>query len=192
MPNQERRPRAFVSCSLRQEDAQFVDMVVAITRRFGFEPMGTVGKFAASPQPIWEQMKAGIQAADCVVLAATPRYLQQDLGDKEKTGKGISEMLHVEVGMAVANNRPILAFALEGTDMGTFLPQTVQFIPLRLNDINDLKSKWPMIGNYFRSAWAIIQNRWQEESKNDWLKLGGLMLGLIGAATVIDSIFEKK
>ena len=69
----------------------------------------------------------------------------QDIYDREKTRKGISEMLHVEVGMAIATGRPILAFVLEGTDVGSFLPQTVQYITLRMNDRDDVKSKWPLI-----------------------------------------------
>jgi len=190
--DQQRQPRAFISCSLRQEDKQFVDLVIAITRTFGFQPMGTVGRYSAAPRPIWEQIRDGIQSADCIVLAATPRYIQQDIYDRKRTGKGISEMLHVEVGMAVATGRPILAFVLEGTDVGSFLPQTVQYITLRANDRVNLQTKWPLIANYFRSALAIIQERWRQENRNDLLKLVGVVLATIGAATIIDSIFEDK
>jgi hypothetical protein len=190
--DQQRQPRAFISCSLRQEDKQFVDLVVAITRRFGFQPTGTVGRYRAAPRPIWEQMRDEIQSADCIVLAATPRYIQLDINDRNRTGRGISEMLHVEVGMAVATRRPILAFVLEGTDVGSFLPQTVQYIVLQPNDRVDLQTKWPLIANYFRSSFAIIQERWRQENRNDLLKLGGVILATIGAATIIDSIFGDK
>ena len=189
--NQQRQPRAFISCSLRPEDKPFVDFVEAITRSFGFQPMGTVGKYTAAPMPIWEQMRDGIQSADCIVLAATPRYIQQDIYDRKQTGRGISEMLHVEVGMAVATERPILAFVLEGTDVGSFLPQTVQYIILRPNDKADLQAKWPLIANYFRSALAIIQERWRRENRNDLLKCVGTILATIGAATIIDSFFRR-
>lgn len=190
--NQQRKPRAFISCSLRQEDKPFVDMIVAITKRFGFRPMGTVGKYSAAPRPIWQQMRDKVESSDCIVLVATPRYIQQDIYDKKKTGKGLSEMLHVEVGMAVMARRPILAFVLEGTNIGSFLPQTVQYITLRLYDRADLQNKWPLIANYFRSAFAIIQERWREENLDELLKLAGVFLGTIGAATIIDSIFGGK
>lgn len=190
--NQQRKPRAFISCSLRPEDKPFVDMVIAITKRFGFQPMGTIGKYSAAPKPIWQQMRDKVESSDCIVLVATPRYIQQDIYDKQKTGKGLSEMLHVEVGMAVMAKRPILAFVLEGTNVGSFLPQALYYITLRLNDKADLQSKWPLIATYFRSAFALIQERWREENRNELLKLSGVFLGTIGAATIIDSIFGEK
>ncbi len=190
--DQQRQLHAFISCSLRKEDRSFVDSVEAITRRFGFHPMGTVGRYTAAPRPIWEQMRDEIQAADCIILAATPKYIQQDIYDRRETGRGIPEMLHVEVGMAVATGRPILAFVLEGTNVGSFLPQTVQYITLRLNDRVDLQAKWPLIANYFRSALAIIQERWRQENRNDRLRGVRTILSIIGAATIIDSIFGDK
>ncbi len=125
-----RRPRAFISRSIRPEDEAFANLVARLVHHFGFDPVGTVGKHEAAPRPIWEQMRDGIKTADCIVLAATPRYLQQDLHDREKTGKGISELLHVEVEMAVMAERPILAFVQEGTNVGAFLPSAVQYIEL--------------------------------------------------------------
>ncbi len=35
--------------------------------------------------------------------------------------------------MAVAMDRPVLAFVSEGTDVGAFLPQTVQYITLKVD-----------------------------------------------------------
>jgi hypothetical protein len=188
----QRLPNAFISCSLREEDKPFVQYITAITRQFGFQPMGTVGMFSGAPRPIWEQMRDNVAASDCVILVATPRYIQQDIHDRERTGKGISEMLHVEVGMAVAAGRPILAFALESTDLGAFLPQAVQYIPLRLHDRQELQSKWPLISNYFRSAMAMIEARWIQEQRNDMLKGVGTILGFIGAAKVADWLFRSE
>lgn len=185
-----RLPKAFISCSLRTEDALFVQYITSITKQFGFQPMGTVGAYAAAPKPIWEQMR-DIAAADCVVLVATPRYILQDIHDKSVTGKGISEMLHVEVGMAMASKRPVLAFVQEGTNVGAFLPQAVQYITLRLHDRPQLESTWPIISNYFRSALAIIQERWREEQRNDLSRGVGIVLGIIGAATVADWLFRE-
>ncbi len=186
--DQQRRPRAFISCSLRPEDKPFVGLITAITQQLGFQAVGTVGKFGAAPLPIPEQMTEGIRSADCIILAATPRYIQEDVHNRKRTGKGISEMLHVEVGMAVMAKRPILAFVEEGTDVGSFLPQTVQFIQLKHDNLDDIKEKWPLIQEYFRSAMTIIQNRWMEENRSDLLKTAGIFFGIIGAATVLDSL----
>lgn len=183
--NDQNAPKAFVSCSLRREDKPFVDFIVKVTRHFGFSPGNTPGKFTAAPLPIWMQMNEGIKSADCVVLVATPRYIQQDLLDKEKTGKSMPEMLHTEIGMAVASNRPVLAFVQKGTEVGGFLPQLVQYIVLDPSDPQDMQAKWPLVANYFRSALAIIQQRWYEERKtNSWKGVGGILL-IIGAATVL-------
>lgn len=121
------KPRAFISSSLRDEDRPFVDWVERIALEFGFDPIGPVGKNLAAPRPIHLQMKEGIKNTDCMILVATPRYVQQDLQDTTKTGQGISELLHVEVGMASMADRPVLAFVKQGTDVGGFLPQAVQY-----------------------------------------------------------------
>ncbi len=189
---EEIRPKAFISCSLREEDKDFVDFITRIVMRFGFEPMGTIGKYQAAPIPIWQQMKEGIASADCVVLIATPRYLQQDINDKNKTGQGISEMLHIEVGMAVMSGKPILAFVLEGTDIGGFLPQAIQYIELKHTDFEGLASKWPLIANYFRSAMSIIQKKWYENENKKMLKIAGTILAIIGGASVLDRIFPDN
>jgi hypothetical protein len=72
-----RRPLAFISTSLHIEDKPFVDLVEEITRENGFEPFGTVGKYSAAPIPVWDHMMENIPKADCVIMAATPRYLKR-------------------------------------------------------------------------------------------------------------------
>jgi len=187
----DKKPKAFVSCSLRKEDQRYVDMIIRITKQLGFLPVGTVGKFEASPKPIWQQMAEGIKSADCLILIATPRYIQKDVHDRKKTGKGISEMLHVEVGMAVMAGRPILAFAQKGTNVGSFLPQTVQYIELDY-DNKDLNDKWQLIKRYFKNAMKIIKRRWEKEDNKELAGAAGIILGLIGAAKVIDVILAKR
>jgi hypothetical protein len=187
-PYQARKATAFISCSLRSEDKPFVDYIEAIVRQMGFVPFGTIGRHDASPKPIWEQMKDNIKSADCIVLAATPRYLQQDISDKLRTGRAMSEQLHTEVGMAVAADRPVLAFVLEGTDVGNFLPQAVQHIVLK-QDQSDFFAKWPVIQAYCYNARLMIEKRWAEDDRNGAIKwimrglavVGGLaLLGLAG------------
>lgn len=186
-PYQQRQPTAFISCSLRIEDKSFVDYVEAIVRQMGFCPVGTVGRYDAAPKPIWQQMKDNIKAADCIVLAATPRYLQQDIADKLRTGRGMSEMLHSEIAMAVALERPVLAFVLEGTDVGSFLPQAVQYITLK-SDRSDLMTKWPLMQAYFGNGAAMIEKRWLQENRTGLLKIALGGLAVFGGITLLDRL----
>lgn len=191
---QQRQPTAFISCSLRSEDKTFVDYIESIVKHLGFLPVGTVGRYSAAPKPIWEQMKENIKSADCIVLAATPRYLQQDISDKMKTGRGMSEliqkramseMLHTEVAMAVAMDRPVLAFVLEGTDVGNFLPQAVQYIVLK-GDRTDLMGKWTLIQSCFGNAVAMIQKRWAQEDRSGLIKIAVGGLAAIGGVALLN------
>lgn len=189
-PYPQRKPTAFISCSLRQEDKLFVARVDWLTRIFGFQPVGTVGKYDAAPKPIWQQMKDNVKSADCVVLAATPRYVQQDISDKKITGKAMSEMLHTEVGMAVASDRPVLAFVLEGTDVGSFLPQAVQYITLK-QDGSDIFSKWHLISAYFNNALTMIRDRWAREDRGQVFKLVVGGLAILGGVVLWDKLTES-
>lgn len=188
----QRLPTAFVSCSLHEEDKAFVDWMFAVIPRFGFHPTGPVGLKMFAPKPIPSQMVEGIKGSDCLILIATPRYLQEDLHNRAVTGKGISEMLHVEVGMASMADRPVLAFVQKGTDVGGFLPSLVQYIEIDPSDANDIKAKWPAMANYFRSGLVMIQERWVKENRTNLIKGIGMVLGLIGGAAVVDSIFSSS
>lgn len=189
---EERRPKAFISCSLDPADEPFVTFVESLVDRFGFHPFGTVGRYSAAPEPIWQQMKENIQASDCVVLIATPRFIRQDVRDRSRTGKGMSDHLHVELGMAVMTNRPVLAFVQEGTDIGSFLPHLVQYIVLNPRDRVALEAQSPLIANYFRSALSIIQNRWREENRKDLLYAVGAVLAIIGGAAVLEAVVGEE
>lgn len=133
--------KAFVSCSLRQKDKPFIDFICNILETHHIKPFGTVGKFHASPENPIESMKKNIEDADIVVICATPRYIQQDIAKKDKT-KGLSEMIHIELGMAVANKKPIVAFVEKGTNVGNALPHITQYIELtgKEDDYNEKKS----------------------------------------------------
>jgi hypothetical protein len=98
--------RAFTSCSLRKEDDFFISQVEKICIRFGVQPFGTVGRHDAAPTSPVQLMFQNIPSSDLIVIAATPRYLQKDL-QTQQTYSGLSEMLHVEAGMAFASNKPI-------------------------------------------------------------------------------------
>lgn len=120
---------AFVSCSLRKEDKPFVEFIERILIAHRIRVFGTVGLYSASPENVAVHMKENIPQSDFVVIVATPRYIQKDL----KSGKityGLSEMVHVEAGMAYMAEKPVIAFVKEGTEVGGFLPNVTQFIIL--------------------------------------------------------------
>lgn len=187
MSNNVRYPTAFLSCSLRQEDRSFVNVVTRMARGFGFIPCETVGLYSAAPRPLWMQMRDGVARTDCVLVAATPRYIEQDIRDKRKSKKGISEMLHVECGLAAAFNKPILVFASEGTDVGAFLPSVSQYIEVKRNQAH-FRIQYPLIRSYFTNAYQMIHNRWQLEGRdrlNENIKSGLATVGVIAVMKLL-------
>ncbi|MFN8335318.1 MAG: hypothetical protein U0U09_09325 [Cyclobacteriaceae bacterium] len=180
--------KAFISCSLREEDKPFIDLVEEILRKHNIEPFGTVGKYSASPENIAESMRKNIPEADLIVLIATPRYLQRDL----KTGNetfGLSEMVHVETGMAFALEKPVVLFVKEGTNVGTFLPNITQYIILN-GEQNDLVDKYALIYTLLNNAYLLVK-KMKEKRSNIGLKhlvIGGLAIW--GAYKIAEAIFK--
>ena len=56
--------KAFISCSLREEDKDFVNGIEKIVRSFKFEPFGTVGRHSIAPRNVAEHIKENIIKAD--------------------------------------------------------------------------------------------------------------------------------
>lgn len=182
--------RAFVSCSLRQEDKGFVDYICRVLEAHNIEPFGTVGKFSATPENPIALMNKNIPLADFVVICATPRYIQTDI----KTGKitkGLSEMVHVETGMAIALGKPVVVFVQEGTDVGNVIPNITQYITLN-GEQNDYINKKDLILSLLKGAYDFVQ-----EVKNDKtiktigkIAVGGL--AIYGGIKILDAIFNNK
>lgn len=86
-----------------------------------------------------------------------------DVDNTGKLSEGISENLQVEAGMAYALERPILVFASDGTDVGSFLRVATHTIILKENYESDLKNKHELIQEYFKNTLKIIQQKWQKE-----------------------------
>lgn len=164
--------KAFISCSVRNEDAKFVDFVERILKSNSIEPIGTVGWHSVSPVPIADGMKGNMGEADFLVVVATPRYFQKDIVSGVKKN-GVSEMIHVESGMAHMANILIVVFVKEGTDVGSFLPGVTQYITLS-GELDDFYSKL----NHIR---VLLDNVWAKALENDKISLGKVLLyGLAG------------
>jgi hypothetical protein len=160
-------------------------MVEQITLNLGFEPFGTVGKYDLAPEPLWKQMRDGIQKADCIVMALTPRYIQQDILDKKSSGQSISEMLHFELGMAVYKGIPVIAIASDEKVFGKLLPTMVSIVTLNHKDEIDISLKWPLIQNYYKKAMNIISDNWKKANKIEMVTQTKNILAVIGAATLL-------
>ena len=185
----QRRPRAFLSCSLRAEDRSFVKFVAKMIRGFGFIPCRTVGMYSAAPKPLYEQMREGIKAADCIIIAASPRYRQQDISERTKRKKGISEMIHTEAGLAIAYEKPVLVFASEGTDVGTLLPTVTQYFIIKRGDKAAFRRQYPLIQDYFINAYLMIQKRWQAEDQKRFVEALKTGLAIVGVGSIIKMLF---
>lgn len=179
---------AFLSCSLREEDKDFVDYVSAILLQHNIKPVGTVGKHDASPENPAVLIKKNIPNADMLVIAATPRYLQKDITTKGKK-KGLSEMLHVETGMAYVLNKPVIVFAQEGTDVGNFIPNITQYITLD-GSKEDFYSKKELIFSLLNKAYLKVKEIKGDQSIR---KIGTVLvigLAIYGGYKLIEKLFK--
>lgn len=176
--------KAFVSCSLRQEDRKFVDYVSNILCYHEILPFGTVGLHDASTESPVALMKKNIETADFVVVIATTRYLSKDTNNGNQSNT-ISEMIHAETGMAFAHSKPVVVFIQEGTDVGTFIPSITQYITLDGTQEN-LDGQINLIRNLINNA---CQKAEEVKRRNAWIGLGGIAIGALaiyGGLTFIE------
>lgn len=182
--------RAFVSCSLRPEDENFVNYVCRILDSHNIEPYGTVGKFTASPENPIALMNKNIPLADFIVICATRRYLQKDL----KTGAvsyGFSEMVHFETGMAVAHGKPVVVFVQEGTNVGSVLPNITQYITLNGRP-EDFTAKKELIYSLLNNAYQFVLKVKNDKTLKTVGKVAVGGLAVYGSIKLLQAIFENK
>ena len=173
---------AFFSCSLRQEDARFNYMIEQILQAHLIRPFGTVGRYHADPENPAQSMKDQMEKADMLVVAATSRYTQKDLHNS-KEGKSISEMIHVESGMAFYGEKPIVVFVEKGTEIGNFLGNVTQYIVLD-GTRKDLKEKSQLISSLLRNACQKVKQRKDKQFWNGAFQLGVGFLAFVGLASM--------
>ncbi len=134
---------------------------------------------------IAEHMRQNIPLVDFIVIVATPRYIQKDI----KTGNkslGLSEMVHVEAGMAYMAKKPVLAFVQEGTNGGNFLPNVTQYITLNGRN-EDLKNKWELINDLIRNTFGIIQEIKKQVADKSFLNALTTGLAIFGGYKLFQS-----
>lgn len=180
--------RAFVSCSLREEDKPFVNYVLNILRKFRIEPFGTVGMLSVAPMNIAEHMKTNMPQADMVVIVATPRYLQQDLKSRQLS-YGLPEMVHVEAGMAFMAEKPVIVFVQQGTHIGSFLPNITEYIELN-GQPYDLQVKSGLINSLLGNACTIVTKKKNDQQSKEMGNIFKVGLAIVGGLTIAESIFS--
>ena len=182
--------KAFISCSLRTEDKPFVDFIERILKAYRILPFGTVGKFSAAPTNTAELMKKNIPLADFVVVVATPRYFQKDI-KTDNTNFAISEMLHVESGMAYMADKPLVVFVKEGTNVFNFIPTVTQYITLNGKQ-SDINEKWQLIGVLLNNSYITVrQLKEQADSKVFWNTIT-TGLAFFGGMKILESLSEDE
>jgi len=165
---------AFVSGSLRSEDQPFFDFICDRLREFQILPFGTVGKFDAAPMNIPDLMIQNIELADIVVIVASKRFETKDVHYGIEANS-ISEMIQVEAGMAFAKSKPVIVFAEEGVNVGSFIPKITGYIYLD-GTLPNFDKQEKIIIQLFRNAYQmVIKTREEKSNKNlKRLFIGGL------------------
>ncbi|GAB7088698.1 toll/interleukin-1 receptor domain-containing protein [Marinifilum fragile] len=185
----ERLPKAFISCSVRDNDASFVEMIERVVRSFKFIPDFTVGRYTNSPESVTETMRKGIEKADCLIAIITPRYKQIDINNPQRSFEGPSEMIHAEIAAANQLKKPIIAFVKEGTDPGGYLPALTQYFVIKKNHGYQDIIKMLTVRSMFQNTRRILKQKWANEESllrnESW---GDLFKGIGVAATIIGGI----
>ena len=194
--------RAFVSCSLRNEDKPFVDFVCSILEAYRIQPFGTVGKLYAAPENPVVSMEKNINNADIVVICATPRYIQQDIQIKNNSN-GMSEMIHVETGMAIAHDKPIVVFVKDGTNVGNAIPYVTQYVELSGQE-DDYKKKKDLVYSLLNNAYMRFRKKYLQRQKESavvirdkentemWATIGKVAALAIAAYAIIKFLNDNK
>lgn len=174
---------AFISCSLNVHDKPFVDYVCRILKALGVQPFGTVGLFSASPENPIVLMNKNIEKSDMIVICATSRYLSKDIYSG-KHSNTISEMIHVETGIALALGKPVIVFVKKGTDVGKAIPNITQYIVLNMS--NEDNDKEHLIESLFGNAYDFIVKQ-KKKLKNKRVGNGILKgLAILGGVALFD------
>lgn len=190
----ERLPKAFISCSVRENDAAFVNMIESVVRTFKFKPDFTVGRYKNSAEPVTETMRKGIEQSDCLIAIITPRYKQVDINNPERSFEGPSEMIHSEIAAANQMKKPIIAFVKEGTDPGSYLPIVTQYFVVKKTHSYDDLVKMITVKSIFQSTKQSIQKRWiqketllRQKGWGDLFKGVGLIATIVGGINILSS-----
>ncbi|XOV67911.1 MAG: hypothetical protein ACFHU9_01830 [Fluviicola sp.] len=175
--------KAFISCSLRQEDNQFVRFIENYLKANDFLPFGTVGRHDASPENPVKLMRKNIHESDFVVICATKRYIRKDVHFQTESN-GISEMIQFESGLAHANEKPILVFVEDGVNVGAAIPNITQYITIKRKG-NRLSFSRKTATRLIERIRVLCDNNRSKEAVTFVGMLGVVGLAIYGAAKLV-------
>ncbi|MBI9056979.1 MAG: hypothetical protein JEZ01_04330 [Labilibaculum sp.] len=187
--NKKNKPKAFISCSVREEDLEFNAAIEKIVKKYGFEPCGTVGRHVNYAEPISDSMKKEIEQCDILVAAAPPRYLQSEISNLEKLVYAVPEMIQVESAMAYSHGKPIVAFVQDGVNVGSFIPNVTQYFLVDPESfkVNGNKQLKPCFKDLHKRVAVSIKER--EKEAFGWLVV--FSFAVVGVYTFIKWIRRR-
>lgn len=166
--------RAFVSCSLREEDQSFVGFVEHILKHFGVEPLGTSRDYPFAPFPFVEGLRTNAPGCDFLVIVATPRYVQWDMVSRA-SGLGLLDLLEMEDGMPHFLGKPVVLFVKQGTDVKNFLPGVDRFVTLD-GTHKDTERQWGHVTGLLGHVLNLVREHERKKHYGSFLKSLGKRL----------------
>ncbi|RXQ97412.1 hypothetical protein EO244_00555 [Ancylomarina salipaludis] len=186
------KPKAFISCSVRDEDKKFNLAVEKIVRKHGFEPCGTVGRYVNYAEPVPVSMKKEIEACDILVVAAPPRFKQTEISSSN-TNISVPEMIYIESAMAYSNEKPVVAFIQEGVSPGNFISSITQYFTVDSTTLKVKEKK--QLKPFFTDLHNKVSETIKENKKETALVLvifGFVVIGICTAANWVYKQFKPK
>lgn len=185
------KPKAFISCSIRDNDKEYVELVESILRDQGIEPMGTVGRYTNYAEPIAKSMVKEMKKADVFVIAATTRYFQKTKKYQRKSQHSMSEMLHVESGMAYMNRKPMVVFVQPETHVGSFLPGITQYFEISsYEEYEQIKTKVSTLFNDIKNQIIVKIEKAEKRAITELIKNIFVVIGIVAFVRGIIKVFR--
>jgi hypothetical protein len=177
--------KAFLSCSIRQEDEMIVDIFEYILRAHGFE-VTTVGRTKFAPRPSLQVIRDELETSDCVVILATKR---EKKGEYWKTSEWVE---YIEPAMAYMGRKPILAFVEKDVVVEQLIPQATQIFKFdKTNPLKDKEKIDAYISSLREELHEIERKKRDEEFWNN-VKIILWILGGIGAGAAAAYLLTRK
>lgn len=96
-------------------------------------------------------------------------------------------MIHIETGIAYANNKPVVVLVQEGTNVGTFIPNITQYITL-----NGQSDDFSLIFNLLNTAYLLAKGLKDKKVLNTVGKVVVGGLAVYGTYKLLQATFEKN
>ena len=172
----------FVSRGVRPEDRAISDPLVEILQAWGLETRTVGVEIHVPPAQVPDRVRQEVLAAPGLILIATPRSL-----DAITNGWKTFEWAHAELGMAYAQNRPILVLCAEGVEpagLPGYLKQLGQVKWIKFNSGNPTSVRAELYASmlWYRHNVRLCIKKMRSERL--WEGVKGFLAVVGGVATV--------